>query len=108
MNLTKSNSSQSDILGNGQRSDQEIFSSVLKKWQKKLGYGSVFVAVPAVLAANLPVSRSAETRKPQAAVTGRGTRMLEKLNLSHGKRTLLKRQSEFRLPHQPDKSILEP
>jgi hypothetical protein len=94
------NSSRVNILGNGYKSDQEIFSSVLKKWRQKLGYCSIVAAVPAVLVSNLPVSRSAETKKPQARVIGRGTRNLAKPNLSLSKRALLKRQSEFLLPHQ--------
>jgi len=105
MNPTTSNSRKLDILGNGQRSDQDIFSLVLKNWRKKLGYCSVFAAVPAVLASNLPVSHSAETTNPQANIVERGTRIRERLNLGGSKRALLKRQSEFRLPHQSDDGL---
>src|SRR5215510_1656176 len=94
------NSGRLNILGNGHKSDQEIFSSVLKTWRQKIGFCSLVAAVPAVLASNLPVSRSAETKKPPAKVIGRGTRNLARLNLSLSKRALLKRQSEFLLPHQ--------
>jgi hypothetical protein len=102
------NSSRLNIVGNQPRSDQEIFSSVLKHWQRKLGYCSIVAAVPAVLASNLPISQSAETKKPQARVMGREVRNSAKLNLNAGKRALLKRQSEFRLPHQSDDAGLTP
>jgi len=102
------NSGRLNILGNGHKSDQEIFSSVLKTWRQKLGYCSIVAVVPAVLASNLPVSRSAETKKPPAKVIGRGTRNLARLNLSLSKRALLKRQSEFRLPSQSKDVFLTP
>jgi hypothetical protein len=96
------NSSRLDILGNGHKSDQEIFSSVLKQWRQKLGYCSIVAAVPALLASSLPVSRSVEAKKPQARVIGQETRNLAKLDLDPSQRVLLKRQSEFRLPHQKE------
>src|SRR5437763_16756122 len=94
------NSSRLNLIGSKPSSDQEIFSAVLKHWQRKLGYCSMVAAVPALLASNLQVSQSAETKKPQARVTGQPTRNLAQLNLNPSKRALLKRQSEFRLPHQ--------
>jgi len=102
------NSSRLNVVGNQPKSDQEIFSSVLKHWQRKLGYCSMVAAVPAVLASNLPVSQSAETKKPQARVIGREPRNLAKLNLNPSNRALLKRQSEFRLPHQSGDGGLTP
>jgi hypothetical protein len=102
------NSSRLDIIGNGHKSDQEIFSSVLKHWQRKLGYCSIFVAVPAVIASNLPVSRTAEAKKPQTHVVGKGARNPAKLSLSAGRRALLKRQSGFLLPHQSNSDGLTP
>jgi hypothetical protein len=89
-----------DILGNGDKSDQEVFNSVLKQWRHRLGYCSIVAAVPAVLASSLPVSRSVAAKKPQARVIGGTTRNLATLNLSVSRRALLKRQSEFVLPHQ--------
>lgn len=101
------NSSGPNILGD-RKSDQEIFSSVLKHWRQRLGYCSIVAAVPAVIASSLPVSRSAEAKKHQARVIGRATRNLANLNLSLSKRALLKRQSEFRLPHQGNSDDLSP
>jgi hypothetical protein len=90
-----------DILGNGDRSsDQEILTAMLRRWRQKLGYCSIFAAIPAILASQLQVARSDEAPKPEASVAGRGARFLERLNMSSGNRALLKRQSKFRLPHQ--------
>ncbi len=89
-----------DVLGNGIRSDQEIFSSVLKRWGQKIAYCSVFAAVPAVLATHLAEARSDEARKPDPNVAEGEARLREKLNLNGSNPALLKRQSEFRLPHQ--------
>jgi hypothetical protein len=102
------NSNRLDILRNGHKSDQEIFSSVLKQWRQKLGYYSIAAVVPALVASSLPVSRSVEAKKPPARVIGHGTRNLAKLNLSPGQRALLKRQSEFLLPHQSKGDGLSP
>src|SRR5580765_7949879 len=101
-------SSRLNIVGNQPRSDQEVFNSVLKHWRQKLGYCSIVAAVPAVLASNLPVLHSAETKKPQARVIGREARNQAQLNLNPSNRALLKRQSEFRLPHQSDDVGLTP
>ena len=105
----KTSHSRRDVLGNGQcPSDQEIFNSVLRRWGQRLGYCSIFAAVPAVVASQLPVSHSAEL-KAGAIGTVRGPRLLDRLTLNSNKRALLKRQSEFRLPHQKGSSdILTP
>src|SRR5436190_3167838 len=94
------NSSRLNMVGSKPSSDQEIFSSVLKHWQRKLGYCSMVAAVPAVLASNLPVSHSAEAKKPQVTVIGQEARNPAKLNLNRSHRALLKTQSMFRLPHE--------
>ena len=94
------NSSRLNPIGSKPSSDQEIFSSVLRHWQRKLGYCSMVAAVPAVLASNLPVSHSAEAKKPQVRVIGQEARNPAKLNLNRSQRALLKTQSMFRLPHE--------
>src|SRR6266545_3588443 len=95
-----SNSNRLEIVGSNSKSDQEIFHSTLKRWRERLGYCSLVAAVPAVLASNLPATSSAEVEEVKATIPGRGARLAEKLNLTASKRALLKRQSEFRLPHQ--------
>ena len=90
-----------DILGNGDcSSDREILTAMLKQWRQKLGYCSIFAAFPAILASDVQGARSYEAKKPEASVAERGARLLERLNISPSNPALLKRQSEYRLPHQ--------
>src|ERR1051325_12107924 len=103
MKTKTANSTQLDILENGAHSsDQEIFTTTLKQWRQRLGYCSMFAAVPAMLASYVPEVRSDKTRKPEAAVAGPGARINKKLNLSSSNPALLKRQSKFVPPHQKD------
>jgi len=71
-----------------------------KQWRQKLGYCSIFAAVPAILAAHVSEARSDEAKKPEASVAGRSAGLLERLKMSFSNPALLKRQSEFLLPHQ--------
>jgi hypothetical protein len=90
-----------DIPGNGDwSSDQELLTTILKRWRQRLGYCSIFAAVPAVFASHIPESRSDAAKKPQVSIAGKDVRHLEKLNMSSSKTALLKRQSKYRLPHQ--------
>ena len=90
-----------DNPGNGDySSDREIFTATLKHWRQKLGYCSIFAAFPAILASHAPEARSEEAKKPEASVAGRSVRLLDRLNMSYSSRALLKRQSEYLLPHQ--------
>ena len=97
---SETNSHRVDILGSNPKTDQKIFGSVLKHWQRRFGYWSVFAAVPAVMASQLYVSRTVDARQPESPVTGLDARSPRKQNLCSTSRSLLKRQSEFRLPHQ--------
>ena len=48
-----------DIPGNGDCSpDREVLTAVLKQWRQKLGYCSIFAAVPAILASHVSEGRS--------------------------------------------------
>ena len=95
------NLSRLDVLGNGDcSSDRETLTSTPKQWRQKLGYCSVFAAFPAILGLHVPEARSDEAKKPEASVAERTARRLERLKLSSSSPALLKRQSEFRLPHQ--------
>jgi hypothetical protein len=90
-----------NVLGNVDwLSDREILTAMLKRWRQRLGYCSIFAAIPAILASHLQEARSEEAPKPEASVAGRGSRFLERLNKSFSSSQLLKRQSKFRLPHQ--------
>ena len=99
MKAQRAKQSRLDILGTGIKSDQEIFSSVLKRWGQKIAYCSIFAVVPAALATHLAEARSDESRKPEPNVAGAEARR-EKLSLNRSNPLLLKRQSQFRLPHQ--------
>src|SRR5262245_43144717 len=98
------NTHRTDILGNGRKSDQEIFSSLLKRWQKRFGYLSVFAAVPAIVASQLHVTRTVKAHPGAETNTGK-PQSPRKLNMSFSSRSLLKRQSEFRLPHQSASNV---
>jgi uncharacterized protein DUF4214 len=101
------NSTRLDILGNGNcSSDQEVLNSILKKWRHKLGYWSIFAAVPAILASHVTGARSDNAKKSETIVAGESTRLREKLRVSWSDPTLLKRQSQFLLPHQKGSSSL--
>src|SRR6202158_5043855 len=90
-----------DILGSGDcSSDQEILAAVLKRWRQKLGYCSIFAAVPAILASHVTAARSDEVKKPEASVAGRTVRLRDRLSNSSSNPALLKGQREYRLPHQ--------
>lgn len=100
MKVPRANPKRLDILGTGIKSDQEIFSSVLKRWGQKIAYCSMFAVVPAALATHLAEARSDESKKPEPNVAEGQARLREKLNLNRSNPALLKRQSTFRLPHQ--------
>ncbi len=101
MKAKTANSTRLDILGNGDRlSDQEILTAMLKRRRQKLGYCSIFAAVPAILASHVSEARSDEAKKPEASVAARIARRLGRLNTSFSDPALLKRQSKYLLPHQ--------
>ena len=94
------NSKQLDVLGNRYRSDREVFSSVLKHWGKRLGYCSVFAAMPAVMATQLADASSEATSKFDPTVVKERERIAKRLNLRRSSPALLRRLSKFLLPHQ--------
>jgi hypothetical protein len=101
MKTKTENSKRLDILGNGDHSsDREIFNATLKQWRRRLGYCSIFAAVPAMLVSQVPRARADEAKKPEGSVAGRGARLVERLNMSGSNPALLRRQSKFLLPHQ--------
>ena len=110
MKAKAANSKRLDIIGNRAcPSDREIFAAVLKRWRQKLGYFSIFAAVPAMVISQVQAARTEEAKQPEASVAGRGARLPEKLTTSCSKPALLKRQSKFLLPHQKGNSdILAP
>jgi hypothetical protein len=102
MKTETTNSRRLDVVGNDRKSDQEIFNSVLKRWQQRFGYWSIFAAVPAMVISQVQSARTGEAKPEAASVAGRTLRPTERLKTSYSNRALLKRQSQFRLPHQKD------
>jgi hypothetical protein len=95
------NSRPLDIPENGDwLSDREILTTIIKQWRQKLGYCSIFAAVPAILASHIHGPRADKANKTETSVAGQGAKPLESLNMSCSKPALLKRQSEYLLPHQ--------
>jgi Domain of unknown function (DUF4214) len=88
-----------DVAGSTRKSE-EISNSMLRRWGERLGYCSLVAAVPAVLASTLPATSNAEGESAKTNIPGSSVRFSEKLSLTASKRALLRRQSEFRLPHQ--------
>ncbi|MGI9065231.1 MAG: hypothetical protein ACR2HX_02345, partial [Pyrinomonadaceae bacterium] len=89
-----------DILGDDRSSDREIFAAILRRWRQTLGYCSILAAVPAILASHVSEAHSDAATKPEANVAEATRRRLKRLKMSFGNPALLKRQSEYRLPHQ--------
>jgi len=104
MKTETTNSRRLDVVGSARKSDQEIFNSVLKRWRQRFGYWSIFAAVPALVISQVQATRSGEAKQEEASVAGRTPRLtprpIERLKTSYSNRAFLKRQSQFRLPHQ--------
>ncbi len=94
-----------NILGNVDfSSNREILTAFLKQFRQKLGYYSIFAAIPAILTSFGQEARAEETKKPEVSVVGQTTRLLERLDKSRSSPELLRRQSSFLLPHQRGKN----
>jgi hypothetical protein len=101
MKTKLANSRRLDILGNGDHSsNREVLTATLKRWRQTMGYCSIFAAVPAILASQVSEARSDEVKRTEASVAGRGMRLLDWPNKNCSSAALLKRQSQFHLPHQ--------
>ena len=105
------NSKDLDLVGNRiQASAQETLAATLKRWRRTLAYCSIFSSVPAVLASQVlsadapkkQQTRFNEVNRAETTLARRSARV-QWLNRSFSKPALLKRQSEFRLPHQENK-----
>lgn len=105
MKSQTANSKRPGILGNGNSSsDREILTAVLRQCRQKLGYCSILATVPALLTSHISQARADTAISPPASVAERTARRLERLRTSLTNPALLKRQSEFRLPHQRSNS----
>lgn len=80
---------------------REYLTSALKRWQRKVGYFSMLAAFPAILTSQVQEAHSnaaetdvfvPDTRQSRQSGTG--------INRNHRRPEFLRRQSEYRLPHQ--------
>ncbi len=101
MKTKLTNSKRLNILGNCDLATNRAASAEwLTSWRQKLGYFSIFAALPSILASPAQDARAEDAEKPQPIVTGPTRRFADQLNSGSGKPDFLKRQSEYRLPHQ--------
>lgn len=99
MNAKTTNLRRGSILATNDPPEDRGALGMSKQWQQRLGYCSIFAAVPAVIATQVQATSSDEPKEPAAIFADRSA---TRQNLRFGRRNsaLLKRQSEFRLPHQ--------
>ncbi len=101
MKTVTQNSNRLNVLGNGGSSpSRDALAEWLTSWRKKLGYFSVFAALPAIFASQAQDVRAEDVEKPQLDFVERTARFTERLKRCSSKPDFLKRQSNFRLPHQ--------
>ncbi|MGB7201774.1 MAG: VCBS repeat-containing protein [Pyrinomonadaceae bacterium] len=99
MKSVTKNSKRHTILGNA-ASNRDAFAAWLTTWRQKLGYFSIFAALPAIVASNTTEARADDAEKPQFDVAERTARFIDRLKSCNTKPDFLRRQSNFRLPHQ--------
>ncbi len=93
-----------NILGdNDLLSNREILTAFLKQFRQKLGYYSIFAALPAILTSFAQEAQADEAKKPEVSVAGETAKPLVGLNNSRRTPEFLQRQSNFVLPHQTGK-----
>jgi uncharacterized protein (DUF2141 family) len=93
-----------NILGdNDLLSNREILTAMLKQFRQKLGYYSIFAALPAILTSFAQEAQADEAKKTEVSVAGETAKPLVGLNNSRRTPEFLQRQSNFVLPHQTGK-----
>ncbi len=102
MKAGNADSKRLDILGSMKASQtREIEALALKLWQQKIGYFSLFAGITTIFAAqaqDVSAKESDKTIPPRVAQ--RAAEIVQKLNSACSKPELLRRQSNYRLPHQ--------
>jgi (2Fe-2S) ferredoxin len=101
MKVEITNTKRLNILGNGDLlSNRENLTAVFKQWRQKLGYFTMFAAFPAILTSHAQEALADEAKKPEMRQDERTASLVERLNKSRSNSGLLRRQSNFLLPHQ--------
>jgi hypothetical protein len=91
-----------DVLGNRKsRSNRELVTAALNSWRQKLVYFSMFAALPGILALEQQEARAEEVNSSEPTVPGKNVKIVKASNGRHLSPEFLKRQSRYRLPHQP-------
>ena len=92
------------IMSNGKSSSPnlESLTAVLKAWQRRLSYFSIFAALPAVIGSQLQEAKGDELKPPAVPVSGAANkaRRLRNPNNSSSTPAFLRRQGSYLLPHQ--------
>ncbi len=106
MKVKETNVKIPNILGNNYLlPNQETLTAMLKRWQQKLGYFSIFAVLPAFLASQTQEAKAEEATKTKASNNGESVRFLEKLKNCR-KPKLLQNRSNYRLPFEKDNDNL--
>ena len=79
-------------------SNKEPLTSLLRAWSEKLGYYSLFAALPAILGTPAAEIRAAGVIEPPGLTAEPAGRVNQ--NRSDSEAALTRRQSRFGLPHQ--------
>src|SRR5688572_3414525 len=92
-----------NIMSNSKTSPtREALKAVLKAWQRRLGYFSIFAALPAVIGSQLQEAKGDELKPPAVPVSGAANkaRRLRRPNNNSSTPAFLQRQGSYLLPHQ--------
>jgi (2Fe-2S) ferredoxin len=95
-----------NILGNGDMpSNREILTRMLKLSRQRLGYYSMFAALPAILTSHVQEAQADEVTKPEMSVVEHTAKRLTKLTKSYNTSILrLQPQSNYLLDQQKGKN----
>src|SRR5215204_638064 len=104
MKVKIADSKRLNILGNSDlSSNRESLTSMLKHWKQKLGYYSIFAALPAILTSLSQESQAQDTNKTEVSITGQTTRLVERQDNSLSKPELIRRRNNNLFSHQKSK-----
>lgn len=94
------NSKKPNILGNRRCLSNEILTASLKRWWQKLGYFSMFTALPTILVSLVQQARAEETNITPTSDSGQNVKLLERLNRRGGKPKFLQYGNNFPVPFE--------
>lgn len=80
--------------------NRDTFSEWLASWRQRLGFVSIFAALPAVAASQAAEARVQDTEQSPVDLAARQARIIERWKSYNTKPDFLRRQSDFSLPRQ--------